>query len=120
MDVAFRVTAAGKLDFAKDERGEFYLDDREVYAVLATIQAHKKEYAWSSTLGTYLHTIKKDGLVTGTRIKAALADAGAQLVSAGLIHSFDGASQRLATGIWQLLPTWSPIYGRQTKERFFL
>lgn len=63
MDVAFSVTR-GRLDFARNKDGDFYLDDLAVYAVLATFVAHKTEYAFDGDLGTFRHKITKNGSVT--------------------------------------------------------
>ena len=116
MDVAFALDRNGKLDFARNAEGDFYLDDLAVYAVVATLSAHKGAYGWDGTVGTYLHTIKKDGAVTGTRLRSAMADAAAQLVADGTIRSMTGTADRLRVGAWSLTPNWKPIYGQPQKE----
>lgn len=106
LDVAMTRNAAGKLTFAKNAQGGFYLDDRAVYAVFATLFARKGEYAYDATVGTFLHKTKKDGRLTGSRLNSGAADALDQVRKDSLISSGTSAAQRLAVGAWELRIDW--------------
>lgn len=120
MDVAFALDHNGRLDFARNADGDFYFDDRAIYAVVATLCAHKGAYGWDGKVGTYLHTITKDGAVTGTRLRSVVADAADQLVAEGTIRTMTGVADRLRAGAWALSLNWQPIYGGAQKEKLRL
>lgn len=107
MDVAFTQNSAGKLVFAKNAQGNFYLDELGVYAVFSTLFARKGEYAYDATLGTFLHKVRKDGRLTGTRLNSAASDALDQVRKDRVITSGSSAPQRLASGAWELRLTWA-------------
>ena len=107
MDVAFSRNSSGKLTCAKNAAGSFYLDDLGVYACFATLFARKNEYAYDATFGTFLHKIRKDGRLTGTRLNAAASDALDQVRKDGVITSGSSAAQRLTTGAWELRLAWT-------------
>lgn len=97
----------GKLTFAKNAAGNFYLDDNGVYACFATLFARKGEYAYDPTLGTFLHRVRKDGRLTGTRLNSAASDALDQVRKDRVITAGSSAAQRLVGGAWELRLTWT-------------
>ena len=99
--------SSGKLTFARNAAGGFYLDDLGVYAVFATLFARKGEYAYDATLGTFLHKVRKDGRLTGTRLNSAAADALDQVRKDRTISSGTSTAQRLTGGAWELRLTWN-------------
>jgi phage gp46-like protein len=107
VDVAFTRNAQGKLVFAKDAQGGFYLDDRAVFAVFATLFARKGEYAYDATVGTYLHKVRRDGRLTGSRLNAAASDALDQARKDRVISSGTSTAQRISTGAWELRLEWN-------------
>lgn len=107
MDIAFTRNSAGKLTFAKNAQGGFYLDDKGVYAVFSTLFARKNEYVYDATLGTFLHKIRKDGRLTGTRLNASASDALDQVRKDGVITSGSSTAQRITGGAWELRLNWT-------------
>lgn len=107
LDVAMTRNRFGKLTFARDSRGGFFLDERAVYAVVGGLFAHKGQYQYSAELGTYLHKARKDGRLTGSKLSAACTDAIDQARQARLISSGSAAPQRLSAGAWLLKLTWT-------------
>ena len=117
MDVAFVINPAnGKLTFARNARGDFYLDNRAVYSVFATLSAEKGRYAHSSTYGTYLGAILKDNRATGTRLTGAATDAFEQLRQAGIISNGSARPERLRVGSWALALNWKTPKGSEQRE----
>ncbi|HNK46875.1 MAG TPA: hypothetical protein PKL17_18975 [Pseudomonadota bacterium] len=114
MDVAFSVTR-GRLDFARNKDGDFYLDDLAVYAVLATFVAHKTEYAFDGDLGTFRHKITKDGSVTGTRLQGCGDDCLEQCVNDELITSGTCRVDRLRPGALSVTLSWKSPTGKPGK-----
>lgn len=106
MDLAFTHNSAGKLVFAKDSSGNFYKDDAGVYAVFTTLFARKGEYAYDATVGTFLHKIRRDGRLTGSRLNAAAADAIEQVRKDRVITEGSSTAQRLTVGAWELRLEW--------------
>lgn len=117
LDLAFAATARGRIDFARNKEGDFFLDDRSVYAVFATLFARKGQYAFDGDVGTFLFKLTKDGRTTGTRLQAVADDSSAQLVQEGLVVSPKSSPQRLRTGAWSVTCEWlSPGGNRQREE----
>lgn len=106
MDVAFSLDKTGRLTLSRDANGSPFLDERAVYAVFATLAAHKGGYGWDS-VGTDLHTVRKDGRLTGTRLRGIAVDLFDQLKSDELVRSGDGSAERLRTGAWVLTLAWT-------------
>lgn len=112
MDVAFKVNERGKLTFARSEQGDFYLDDRAVYAVFSTLLAHKGEYAFDASVGTNLHLVRKDGRTTRTRLVGAATDALDQCRrQEQVIQEGDASAERLRVGIWTIPMRWRVASG---------
>jgi len=113
MDVAFTVNpSTGKLTFARDKAQRFYLDNRQVYAVIATLFGDKGRYGWDLDFGTRINSITKDTSATGSRLTAAAADAFDQLKAGGYITagSIDSVT-RLRSGVWGLALRWRTSSG---------
>lgn len=106
MDLAFTHDHKGKLVFAKDSAGNFYKDDAGVYAVFTTLFARKGEYAYDATVGTFLHKVRRDGRLTGSRLNAAATDALEQVRKDRVITSGTSTAQRLTSGAWELRLEW--------------
>lgn len=118
MDVAFTLNATGKLTFAKNASSNFYIDERGVYAIFATLAAEKGRYGWDSTVGTFFSTIRKDGRLTATRLNSAASDALEQCRRDGIISA--GATsqpERASAGKWALLLKWRTPGGAAVTER---
>ena len=115
MDVAFVVNPENfKLTFARNSDGDFYLDTRSVYPVIATVCAAKGKWFHDASVGTYLSTIARDGRATGTRLTAAASDGLDQVAQDGLIRN--GATvevARLRPGAWGLTLRWTTSLGEQ-------
>lgn len=103
--------ASGLLTFALNSDGDFYLDDRALYPVIATLFAEKGRYAADPTVGTYLATIRQDGAATATRLNAAMSDALEQCRRDGLLVKGSAAATRLRTGAWAMPMSWQPFSG---------
>lgn len=116
LDVAFAVNAAGRLDFARNGSGDYYLDDRGVYAVLGTLFANKGEYAFDGDVGTFLARVTKDGRTTGTRIASCCDDMAQQLRDDQIIRSASSRADRLRDGAWQITIEWVTASGQRQKE----
>ena len=113
MDIAFSINpSTGKLTFAKNAQGNFYLDRKAVYPVLATLFARKGRWGFDETLGTYFNDITKDTTATGSRLTAAATDAFDQLKAGGYITSgtVDQVT-RLRPGVWLLGLRWKTTSG---------
>lgn len=106
MDVSFSLDKAGRLTLSRDADGSPFLDERAVYAVFATLTAHKGGYGWDGSVGTDLHTVRKDGRMTGTRLRGIAVDLFDQLKADELVRSGDGIGERLRTGVWVLSLAW--------------
>lgn len=118
MDVAFTQNPqTGRLTFARNAAGDFYLDDRGTYAVLATLYAQKGRYFWDATVGTYLSTIKQDVRATGTRLIAAASDALEQVRQEGMIRGGSATAERLRLGAWSLPIRWLSPRGEEQRGR---
>lgn len=115
-DVAFRSTRRGRLDFAKNAGGDFYLDDRGVYSGLATLFAHRGKYAFDASVGTFLFSVRKDGRTTGTRIKSAVDDALSQCVSDELMRDAVSSVARVRGGAWSIALMWHTTSGDKVTE----
>lgn len=107
LDVAMVRNASGKLTLAKNAAGGFFLDDRAVYAVFATTFARKGDYAYDATLGTFLHKVRRDGRLTGSRINAAATDAIDQCRQDRAISAGSSSARRLTSGAWELALEWT-------------
>ena len=116
MDVSFSLDKAGRLTLSRDANGSPFLDERAVYAVFATLVAQKGEYGWDGTVGTYLHTVRKDGRMTGTRLRGIAVDLFDQLKSDELVRSGDGNAERLRTGAWVLWLAWTTVGGAAAQK----
>ena len=117
MDVAFKTNAStGKLTFARSSGGNFYLDDRAVYPVLATLFADKGAYLWDATLGTYLNKIRKDDRATSSRLVGAGQDAIEQCRQAAYIRAGSVKAERRRPGFWLLAITWTTTRGESIRE----
>ncbi len=108
LDVAFTSTPTGRLSFARKD-GDLFLDDKCVYAVIATLCSIKGRYGWDSSVGTWFTTIKKDGRLTGTRLSAAATDALDQVRAELGITPRDPQADRLSGGRWQLQLRWRSV-----------
>lgn len=120
MDASFSLDKAGRLTLSRDVNGSPFLDERAVYAVFATLAAHKGGYGWDGTVGTDLHTIRKDGRLTGTRLRGITVDLFDQLKSDELVRSGDGSAERLRTGAWVLSLAWTTKGGIPTAQKVSL
>lgn len=120
MDVSFSLDKAGRLTLSRDATGSPFLDERAVYAVFATLCAHKGGYGWDGTVGTDLHTIHKDGRLTGTRLRGIAVDLFDQLKSDELVRSGDGNAERLRTGAWVLSLAWTTKGGIPAAQKVSL
>ena len=113
MDVAFTVNPSnGKLTFAKNAQGNFYLDRKAVYPVLATLFARKGRWGFDESLGTYFNDITKDTTATGSRLTGVVRDALEQVQQAG--HITGGTVDqvtRLRPGAWLLGLRWQTTSG---------
>lgn len=107
MDLAFKHGKNGKLVFATNSDGDFYLDESGVFAVFATLFARKGEYAYDATVGTFLYKVRRDGRLTGSRLNAAAADALDQVRKDRVISSGTSTAQRLTGGAWELRLDWN-------------
>ena len=117
MDVAFKTNAStGKLTFTKNTGGNFYLDDRAVYPVLATLFADKGAYLWDPALGTYLNKIKKDDRATSSRLVGAGQDAIEQCRQAGYIRAGSVKAERRRPGFWLMAINWTTTRGDTVRE----
>lgn len=117
MDVAFKTNSTtGKLTFAKNSDGNFYLDTRAVYPVLATLFADKGAYLWDATLGTYLNKIRKDDRATSSRLVGAGQDAIEQCRQAGYIRAGTVVAERRRPGFWLLAINWTTTRGDSLRE----
>lgn len=106
-DLAFKPGPGGRLIFDKTAQGDYLLDERATYAVVASLQAEKGKYNnYEVGYGTSFYTITRDGRATGSRYGAAITDAMRQCVRAGFIRSGDGAADRLRSGAWTLTLSW--------------
>lgn len=114
MDAAFSLDKAGRLTLSRDANGSPFLDERAVFAVFATLAAHKGCYGWDGTVGTDLHTIRKDGRLTGTRLRGITVDLFDQLNE--LVRSGDGNAERLRTGAWVLSLAWTTRGGAAAQK----
>jgi len=118
VDVAFKTNPAnGKLTFARDSRGSFYLDDRAVYPVMATLFTDKGGYLYDSDLGTYLNTIVKDDRATSSRLVGAGQDAIEQCRQAGYIRGGTVKAERLRPGVWGFAMSWTITRGETVREK---
>ena len=106
MDLAFKTNPERQAHLCPKPSGNFYLDDRAVYPVLATLFADKGAYLWDSTLGTYLNTIRKDDRATSSRLVGAGQDAIEQCRQAGYIRGGTVKGRAIRPGAWVLLPNW--------------
>lgn len=120
MDAAFTVDSRGKLVLARDDKGNFYKDNRAFYSVLSTLLAHKGRYAWDEAYGTRLHTITKDTTITGTRLRAQVADCAEQLRSAQLVRELLGTADRSALGRWSITLRWAPTVADPMQHKVWL
>lgn len=102
---------SGKLTFAKNSDGDFYLDDRSLYPVIATLFAERGRYAADPSVGTYLATIKQDGSATASRLNSAMGDAIEQCRRDGLIVSGQATANRLRVGVWSMPMSWRTMTG---------
>lgn len=117
MDVAFKTSSTtGKLTFAKNSDGNFYLDTRAVYPVLATLFADKGAYLWDATLGTYLNKIRKDDRATSSRLVGAGQDAIEQCRQAGYIRTGAVKAERRRPGFWLMAINWTTTSGAPVRE----
>lgn len=107
MDVAMTRNSAGKLTFAKNAAGGFYLDNTATYAVFCALFAHKGKYQYAPELGTFLHKTRKDGRLTGSKLGAACTDALEQVRQARLISAGSATAERASTGAWALKLNWT-------------
>lgn len=114
-DVAFTVKR-GKLDFARNADGDFYLDDSAAYSVFTTLFARKGRYHADETVGTSFAAITKDGAVTGTRIRGCVADAAEQLTEDRIIKSLSVDANRQRAGAWVLTLLWHRLSGGNRTE----
>lgn len=112
-DLAFVSGKNGKLVFARDAKGNPFLDSRGLYAVYVCLASHKTKYGWATDYGTRLHTITSDGRATSSRINAQIVDAFAQLQDAGLVRSGSGQAERLRSGAWKLSLSWQTPEGEK-------
>lgn len=112
-DLAFTPSKNGKLTFARDAKGNPFLDSRGLYAVYVCLASHKTKYGWSTDYGTRLHTITSDGRATSSRINAQIVDAFAQLQDAGLVRNGSGQAERLRSGAWKLALSWESPEGEK-------
>ena len=87
-----------------------------MYAVFATLAAHKNGYGWDGSVGTDLHSIRKDGRLTGTRLRGIAVDLFDQLKDDELVRSGDGNAERLRTGAWVLSLTWKTSTGSSAQK----
>lgn len=118
VDLAFKTNPLnGKLTFAKNSDGNFYLDDRAVYPVLVTLFADKGKYLYDANLGTYLNTISKDVRATASRLVGAAQDAIEQCRQAGYIRSGTAKAERIRPGAWALLLNWKTTRGESLAEK---
>lgn len=120
MDAAFDHTADGKLTFARDAAGDFYLDDLATYAVLSTLCAERGRYAFDAGVGTLLSTVTKDGRATASRLSACASDALEQCRQDQLVRA--GATfrvERERSGAFSIALAWQSPTGRaaQTVRR---
>jgi len=112
VDVAFTQDPhSGRLTFARNADGDFYLDTLAVYPVIATLFAEKGRYLFDPAVGTYLSLITQDSRATGSRLTAAQNDALDQCRLDGLLYSGEAQSTKLRPGVWQLIVSWKPIAG---------
>lgn len=117
MDVAFKTNpTTGKLTFARDSRGGFYLDDRAVYSVMATLFADKGGYFWDASIGTYLNSVRKDDRATSSRLVGAAEDAIEQCRQAGYVRSGAVKAERLRPGVWGLAVSWTTTRGENVRQ----
>ena len=116
MDVSFSLDKAGRLTLSRDANNSPFLDERAVYAVFATLAAHKNGYGWDGSVGTDLHSIRKDGRLTGTRLRGIAVDLFDQLKDDELVRSGDGNAERLRTGAWLLSLTWKTSTGSSAQK----
>lgn len=118
MDLAFAINpSTGKLTFAKNAQGNFYLDRKAVYPVLATLFSKKGRWGWDASLGTYFNDITKDTTATGSRLTAVVRDAFEQVQQAGHITtgSVDQVT-RLRPGVWLLGLRWKTTSGETISQ----
>jgi phage gp46-like protein len=101
----------GRLTFARNSQGDFYLDDRGIYPVFSTLFAQKAKYYWDSTVGTYLSTVRSDVRATGTRLTSVATDALEQCVADGLIRSGTAQADRIRLGVWMITMRWKAPSG---------
>lgn len=116
MDVSFTLDKSGRLSLSRDANGSPFLDERAVFAVFATLAAHKGGYGWDGSVGTGLHTIRKDGRLTGTRLRGVAVDLFDQLKADELVRSGDGSGERLRTGVWVLSLAWKTSTGSSAQK----
>jgi phage gp46-like protein len=107
VDLAFKHGNNGKLVFATNSDGNFYLDDRGTYAVFSTLFARKGEYAYDATVGTFLYKVRREGRLTGSRLNAAASDALDQVRKDRVVSSGTSTAQRISTGAWELRLEWN-------------
>lgn len=112
-DLAFVPGKNGKLVFARDAKGNPFLDTRGLYAVYVCLASHKTKYGWATDYGTRLHTITSDGRATSSRINAQIVDAFAQLQDAGPVRNGSGQAERLRSGAWKLSLSWQTPDGKE-------
>lgn len=118
MDIAFEIDpSTGKLTFAKNTQGDFYLDRKAVYSVLATLFSKKRRWGWDESLGTYFNDITKDTAATGSRLTGVVRDAFEQVQQAGHITSgtVDQVT-RLRPGAWLLGLRWKTTNGETISQ----
>ena len=119
MDIAFEIDpSTGKLTFAKNAQGNFYLDSKAVYSVLATLFARKGKWGFDESLGTYFNDITKDTSATGSRLTGVVRDALEQVQQAGHITSgtVDQVT-RLRPGVWLLGLRWKTTSGETVTQQ---
>lgn len=116
MDISFTLDKSGRLSLSRDANGSPFLDERAVFAVFATLAAHKGGYGWDGSVGTDLHTIRKDGRLTGTRLRGIAVDLFDQLKSDELVRGGDGSAERLRTGAWVLSLAWKTSTGSSAQK----
>lgn len=119
MDIAFEIDpSTGKLTFAKNAQGNFYLDRKAVYPVLATLFARKGKWGFDESLGTYFNDITKDTSATGSRLTGVVRDALEQVQQAGHITSgtVDQVT-RLRPGVWLLGLRWKTTSGETVTQQ---
>ena len=97
----------GRLTLSRDANGSPFLDERSVFIGLRDFGPLWGSYGWDSSVGTdHRHTIRKDGRLTGTRLRGIAVDLFDQLKADELVRGGDNSAERLRTGAWVLSLAW--------------